>query len=305
MIECPKDRSVNMTYIEAPLEMVWQAVATPHGSDCYLTNRVETTGDADHAKAGDRLTLYYGDITNRAYVMEVEPLKRFVLADAYESMAPDGTVDPFRVRTTYTFEAEGSFTKLVLEVMGFADNTHGQWFRECLEMGWRRSLANLKSVLELGMDLRTELFSYPRLGITNCTVNAEQGIRTGVREGQGNYLLDVFPGGPAQEAGLQAGDVIVAIDGVQVPDYRTYVKTISRYYGLNKLIEITYIRAGKECRAHVNASIEDQFTGLIEGGADMQELEKARRQQIANERSASGLIWSTNKEGATTYDRDR
>jgi len=302
MIHCPKDRSINVTYLEASVDSVWQAVATPNGSNRYLTDRVNTTGDADEPRAGDRLTLFYGDITNHAVVLEVEHKRRFVLADSYESMAPDGTVDPFCVRTVYTFEEEEDFTKLTLEVQGFADNTHGQWFRECLEMGWRRSLANLKSVLELGMDLRTELFSYPRLGVTNCTVNEEQSEATGIGEGEGNYLLDVFPGGPAEEAGLRCGDVITAIGAVPVPDYRTFVRAISSYYGKRKPVEIEYCRGGEACRVIADVSIDRMFTGLIEGTAEAQELERIRRKQMSGERSASGAIWRTSKEGASSHE---
>src|SRR5690606_20028055 len=128
----------------------------------------------------------------------------------------------------------------------FTDDTRGGWFRECLEMGWRRSLMNLKSVLELGMDLRTEMFSYPRLGVTNCTVNEEQAKETGVPAERGNYLLAVFPYGPAERCGLKQGDVMTAIGGVPVPDYSTFVRVISRHYGSKEPVAITYVRDGIE-----------------------------------------------------------
>lgn len=300
MIECPRDRSINITYVEAPIERVWRAVATPNGSNSYLTDRVDTTGDPDMPHVGDRLTLYYGDIINRAVILEVKPWHTFILADAYESMAPDGTIDPFHVKTSYIFKSEGVFTKMILTVEGYADNTHGQWFRECLEMGWRRSLANLKGVLELGMDLRTELFSYPRLGITNCTVNASQSKETGVPPGEGNYLLDVFPSGPAEVAGLCPGDVITAVGDVPVRNYRSYVRAISRYYGASEPVDVIYIRDGNERNAQVAVSIDRMFTGLIEGTDESLEIERARRQRIASERSASGAIWRTAGEEAAT-----
>ncbi|MFC5407313.1 PDZ domain-containing protein [Cohnella soli] len=292
MIDCPKDRSVNVTYIEAPIETVWKTVATTLGSNAYLTDQALTSGDPEQPKIGDRFTLYYGDIINRAVVLHYEPYKLFVLSDAYESMAPDGTVDPFPVRTSYAFESYGqAFTKLTLEVQGYDSDTYGQWFRECLEMGWRRSLLNLKSVLELGMDLRNELFSYPRLGITNCTVNAEQCEETGVPEGRGNYLLTVFPNGPAERGGLAQGDVITAIDGKPVPDYRTYVRVVSGYYASKVPVTITYVRNGQEGEVVLDLTIDRMFTGLIEGTDAGQEEERKRRQRMASERSASGAIW--------------
>ncbi len=291
MLDCPKDRSINITYLEAPIEQVWRAVVTPKGSNSYLTDQVLTSGDPNDPRAGDRYTLYYGDITNKAVIEHCEPYNLFILADNYESMAPDGTIDPFPVRTAYRFESQGAYTKLVLEVEGFQPDTHGQWFRECLEMGWRRSLMNLKSVLELGMDLRTELFSYPRLGVTNCTVNDEQDKETSVQAGQGNYLLYVFPGGPAERGGLRQKDVITAIGNVAVPNYGAFVRAISRYYASKEPVAFTYMRDGEEREVLLDLTIDRMFTGLIEGTDSGQEAERKRRQRIADQRSASGSIW--------------
>lgn len=287
----PKDSSVNTTFIESSLEKVWWSIATPEGMNSYLTYTAETTGSVEEPKVGDEYTLCYGDIINNSKVVECEPLKIFTILDSYESIAPDGSVDKFYVKTKFQLEEVGNFVKIQLIVVGFEEDTHGQWFRECLEMGWRRSLMNLKSVLELGMDLRTEMFSYPRLGIVNCTVNEEQSIDSKVPAGEGNFLLEVFPNSPAFEAGLRKGDVIVALDGVETPTYKEFVKVISSYYLKETDVSISYHREGQEFTTIAKLSIEDIFTGLVElEGTSFDEV-KTKREKLARQRSASGSLW--------------
>ncbi|MBO8162719.1 MAG: PDZ domain-containing protein [Brevibacillus sp.] len=279
------------------MEEVWLAVATPSGSNRYLTDKVETSGILDQPQVGDRYTLYYGDIVNYATVIACERPRLFVLSDTYQSMAPDGTIQTFRVQTSYSLEQVDEFVRLTIEVAGFAEDTMGQWLRECLEMGWRRSLMNLKSVLELGLDLRTELFSYPRMGIANCTVNREQASAAGVTPGQGNYLLEVFPNSPAAEAGLQPGDVIVKVGDHPITDYTSFVRAISRYYGRMEPVRIEYVRAGNALETEVNLSIEERFTGLVDPDhLSFDELQKIRR-KLAAQRSASGSLWTSGESG--------
>lgn len=298
MIECPLDRSINITYLEAPLEQVWWSVATPSGTNSYLTFYSKTTGIDGEPKVGDVYSLNYGDINNETTVIACEPFKYIQLSDCYESMDPDGQMRQYLVQTTYRLAQEGPFVKLELEVTGFEPTTHGQWFRECLEMGWRRSLMNLKSVLELGLDLRIELFSFPRMGVVNCTINEEQSKLTGVPSGQGNYLLEVFPGSPADQAGLRKGDVIASIGDAPVRNYREFVRTVSTYYGKKAEPTVVYAREGQQFQTNVLFSIEDTFTGLIDIETTSFEEERRKRELLARQRSASGQMWKTQEKTA-------
>ncbi|WP_128895448.1 PDZ domain-containing protein [Longirhabdus pacifica] len=291
MITCPNDRSLNITYLEAPIEQVWWSVATPSGSNSYLTFYGTTTGIDGEPKVGDMYHYNYGDINNVTTVKVCEPYALMTLADEYESMDPDGQMRKYIVQTTYRLEAAGEFTKLELEVKGFEDNTHGQWFRECLEMGWRRSLMNLKSVLELGLDLRTEMFSFPRMGVVNCTVNQEQSKQTGTAEAAGNYLMEVFPNSPADQAGLQKGDVILSIGGKPVNNYREFVRVVSSYYGKQASEEVVYIRNGTQQQSTIVFSIDDTFTGLVDIEDTPLEEVRKKREELARQRSASGAMW--------------
>ncbi|WP_025680074.1 SRPBCC family protein [Paenibacillus massiliensis] len=295
MIPCASDRSINIIYLEAPLERVWWSVATPSGSNTYLTYYSSTTGEDGAPKLGDRYQLNYGDIMNDTEVVHCEAPHHIIFADTYESMDPDGETVRYEVSTSYTLVQEGPFVKLVLEVRGFTDSTAGQWLRECLEMGWRRSLMNLKSVLELGLDLRVEMFSYPRVGVANCTVTEELSQETGVAPEAGNYLLTVFPNSPMDQAGLRTGDVVTAIDGVATPDYPAFVRTISTYYGRQAEPSIEYIRDGAVHQTTVRLSLDDTFTGLVDIEETSWEEIRRKREALAQQRSGSGALWKRHK----------
>ncbi|MFD7524214.1 PDZ domain-containing protein [Paenibacillus chitinolyticus] len=291
MIPCSLDRTINVTYLEAPLVEVWRSIATPEGMNTYLTYTAEKTGSSKDIRVGDVYTLCYGDILNHPVVTECRYGEVFAVRDRYESIAPDGRSDRFDVQTRFTLAQEGAFVKLTLEVTGFEPDTYGQWFRECLEMGWRRSLMNLKSVVELGMDLRAELFSYPRLGVVNCTVNADQSAETGVAEGEGNYLMEVFPNSPAAAAGLRKGDVIVSFDETPTPNYSEFVRVISSYHHKKERIRIGYIRDGARKETPALLSVEETFTGLVDVETETYDDIRRKRETLARQRSASGSLW--------------
>ncbi|CAN5161177.1 trypsin-like peptidase domain-containing protein [soil metagenome] len=54
------------------------------------------------------------------------------------------------------------------------------------------------------------------LGVTTTTVDAGVAAQFGLPVDRGAYVIDVAPGGPAQGAGIEPGDVIVAFDGESI-----------------------------------------------------------------------------------------
>jgi len=61
---------------------------------------------------------------------------------------------------------------------------------------------------------------YGYIGVEIAEVGADEAARTGAETGQGAYVVRTVPGGPGAKAGLEAGDVIVSVDGhaVRGPD---------------------------------------------------------------------------------------
>jgi serine protease Do len=63
-------------------------------------------------------------------------------------------------------------------------------------------------------------------------------------DGGGAYILDVTPGGPADKAGVQAGDVVVSVNGKAIADSTALTRTVAASRtGDNLRLEI--LRAGK------------------------------------------------------------
>lgn len=58
------------------------------------------------------------------------------------------------------------------------------------------------------------------------------------------------PGGPAQAAGLRAGDIVTAIDGIQITDV-DQIDTLSVTRRPGEKVRITYRRAGTTADAGV------------------------------------------------------
>ena len=84
----------------------------------------------------------------------------------------------------------------------------------------------------------------PWIGVTGQTVTAEMAESLGLDRPGGVLVSEVFPGGPADAAGIKVGDVIQSIDGFEVNDpqglrYRVATQP------LGKAVRVSCLRAGK------------------------------------------------------------
>lgn len=239
----------NVIYLDAPLEEIWWATVHPDGVNAWLSDTASFTGDPKNPKPGDVYSFVYGSISNESKIVEIEPLSRLVLDDTYVSRFPNGNSITYLLRTTYEITSTADGFRYTVHTKGYHDDVTGHWLINCMHMGWRKSLYNLKGVLEHGMDLRYQIFGYPRIGIHNMSVRPFQFEEAGTASG--NYLLRVFPNTPAAESGLQAGDVILAVGTTPTPIYHDLVRALGKHQAAN-VVPIRYLRAGQvyetECR---------------------------------------------------------
>ncbi|MDX6806582.1 Do family serine endopeptidase [Terrihabitans rhizophilus] len=89
------------------------------------------------------------------------------------------------------------------------------------------------------------------LGIQIQPVSEEIADSLGLKEPKGALVVEPQPGSPGQKAGIQAGDVVLNVDGHQVEDARDLSRTIA---GLkpNTKVNITLWRAGAEKKVTVD-----------------------------------------------------
>ncbi len=70
--------------------------------------------------------------------------------------------------------------------------------------------------------------SHPYMGITGQSVSEEIAKRYELPTKSGAYVTSVFPGGPADKAGIKQGDIIVGIDGRQIKSMDDLIAEIRR-----------------------------------------------------------------------------
>lgn len=128
-----------------------------------------------------------------------------------------GKDDPARSEVQLRLEPNDSGTRLRLEHVIPGEGEVWAKTIDEIERGWRDSLDNLASVLESGLDLR--FVRRPMLGITISDFNAEIAHSLDVPVAQGVRLDSVVAGMGAQAAGLQAGDVLVRMDGYELTSF--------------------------------------------------------------------------------------
>jgi putative serine protease PepD len=94
--------------------------------------------------------------------------------------------------------------------------------------------------------LRTGEASYPVIGAQ---------VRTGELAGDGATIDKVLPDTPAEEAGLEKGDIVIAVDGERVTDGIALIVAI-RSHQPGETLEFTYVRGGDEQNTEITLGSE-------------------------------------------------
>ena len=95
----------------------------------------------------------------------------------------------------------------------------------------------IRDIMENG-----QVTTRPYLGIMAAydSQSAKSGVNSGV------YVESVIEGGPAERAGLQAGDVITKIGDAVIAD-RSDISALGKSYRAGDRVSVTYIREGRVC----------------------------------------------------------
>lgn len=128
------------------------------------------------------------------------------------------------------------------------------------------------------------------MGIRIQTVNAELARELKMDKVEGVYVAGIEPDGAAKEAGIEEGDVIIAIEGVSVSTTSELQEQISRYRP-GREIKVLVKRKNKEKLYNVTLRNTRGGTGIVKDnltvlGAELEPVDSATREKL---RIRSGL----------------
>lgn len=102
--------------------------------------------------------------------------------------------------------------------------------------------------------IETGEVQYPFMGITYGMINADVATQYNLDVQQGAYVTSVTDGGPSAQAGIQAGDIIVAIEDVQLGAQDSLRGVLLRY-APGDTISVNVLREGQERTVSVTLGV--------------------------------------------------
>jgi S1-C subfamily serine protease len=91
---------------------------------------------------------------------------------------------------------------------------------------------------------------YPYFGIVTTAVTPDVVAQADLTVDHGSYVQDVPAGGPAAEAGIKPGDVILSIDGVTIDQNSSFVDVLFKY-GPGDVVEVVVQRGSDQLTVDV------------------------------------------------------
>lgn len=134
--------------------------------------------------------------------------------------------------------------------------------------GWKKSLENLRSVMESGIDLR--FANRPMIGLSGVEeVDAAKAESLSLAVSEGILITGVVDGLGAQAAGLQKGDVLVRLGGKKINTYASLVKVMQPHQAGDTL-KATFYRGEEKNKCKIKLSMRPlpSIPGSAEALAD-------------------------------------
>ncbi len=103
--------------------------------------------------------------------------------------------------------------------------------------------------------IKTGRVIYGYLGVAIQGLTPERAAQLGLKTDKGALVESVMPGSPAEKAGIETGDVIVALNGEEVDDVRQLLRQVSKI-AVGSTVKIEVIRDGE--KRELEALIEEQ-----------------------------------------------
>lgn len=214
--------------VAVPAERAWQAFVDPKEREAWMGSRPTDSLEPGEMKVGT-----------------VEPHRRLSWSQSQSGL--DGWYE-----TTVTFEEVSSGTRITVTRSGFGDSEDWHHYAENTAHGFEEMIADLILYLETGVRGGRH-FSF-RSGIGATTTQSGAGVR----------ITHVVPGGFAAEAGMQAGDLFLRLNGASVVQV-TDLAFAGREHAPGEVVEVEYARGGEVLRGRGALSAWNYGTGEYVG----------------------------------------
>lgn len=292
---------LGLVLVVAALVLVGTATTrTGKSADAWLGVYTQTV-DADLARAFD-LAVEQGAIVNE--VVEDSPADEAGLRDGDVIVAFDGSKvydtddlldlvddsDPGD-EIVLTINRDGKKKQINVELGKERDRrSHGGWERL---FGHGRNLqipAPPAPSAVPGFQSYSFGGSRSFLGVSLTDLSDQLGDYFGVEDGRGALITEVEEDSPADEAGLEAGDVIVAIDDEEVDDYDDVVEIVAESEEGDKVV-VALIRDRKELDVEVEIGEREDNVFFYGSGYDVAPSISVPRIHIGRQGSFGGADW--------------
>lgn len=130
------------------------------------------------------------------------------------------------------------------------------------------------------------------LGVTIQELDENAAKALGLEEAKGALIAEALPGEPAAKAGIRSGDVVVAINGQDIPDANTLLRVVAQQTPGDK-VKVDVIRQGKKRSFTVTLGTRDTDRlarrGVPEGPTEETALGLSLRPLDEHEARALGM----------------
>lgn len=218
--------------VKATPTAVYYALTNGAAMREWLSNNSQVS-----TRVGGRIYLYW----QQGYTASGEFLE--LVPDEKVVYSWQGKGDTAVSTVTITLTPTDSGTQVALIHSNLPAGEDAAEMRQSLKEGWEAGLANLKSVLETGLDKR--LYDQAFLGILIAQqLNAEQMAERGLEAAGGISISGTMANTGAAAAGLQANDVIVDMGGSATKDFSALREAL-RPYRPGDSVKVSYYRDGE------------------------------------------------------------
>ena len=106
-----------------------------------------------------------------------------------------------------------------------------------------------------------EQVTHAYIGLSMQTVNAQNAQANNLSVNQGAYVAEVTEGSPAAEAGIQAGDIVIAMGGQQITSADGMILAV-RSHSIGETVTVTVMRGSEQLDFEVTLGSDEALQAL-------------------------------------------